>query len=326
MKFFSYLGKVLLRGKDEKLSKKLEFAGIDKDVFEWSGQKLFTGLLLVFLTLFLSYRSFSWYYAVGLTVIVAFSFYFIVSGWVSLNIEQRNQFIETNLPDLLLIMASNVRSGLSTDEALILSARPEFGFLSKSIKNAGREISAGKPVREALTEVKQRFSSSVLNQTIDLIVEGIESGGELATLLESISDDIKTTALIKKEIRSIIFVYAAFITIAVILIAPVLYAVSVQLSTILANLSQSMSMEFMSRQAVAVQLKPTMLSETFLFNFSLINLVIISVLGSLMIGLINKGDEKYGLRYMPIVLAIALFVFYVARWALSSFFGAIRVL
>ncbi|HDQ59684.1 MAG TPA: hypothetical protein ENN30_00655 [Candidatus Woesearchaeota archaeon] len=327
MNLFEVFGKLVLsKNKAESIKQKLIYADFKSNPYKWVGMHLVIGLIILSVVGYVSYVNFGLMYFIGISAICVMAYYFISTGIVSLYTEQRARFIETSLPDLLLIMAANVRSGLPTDEALILSARPEFGFLAERIKKSGKAIASGEPVAEALEQVPKNINSPLLEQTIELINEGINSGGELATLLESIANDIRNTALINKEVRSIIFVYAAFISIAVVLIAPVLYAVSVQLASILTGLTQSLAFEFMSKQAVAVQLRPTELSSNFLFNFALVNLVIISVFGSLMIALINKGDQKYGLRYIPVVLTISLVLFYLARIVLQSFFGAIRVL
>ena len=41
--------------------------------------------------------------------------------------------------------------------------------------------------------------------------------------------------------------------------------------------------------------------------------MITSVFAALIIGIINKGDEKEGLKYIPVLIVISMFVFIVSR-------------
>ena len=66
-------------------------------------------------------------------------------------VESRSKEVENILPDALQIMAMNIRAGLTTERALILTARPEFGIFEKELKRAGKEILAGKDLKESMT-------------------------------------------------------------------------------------------------------------------------------------------------------------------------------
>src|ERR1700730_4000192 len=53
-------------------------------------------------------------------------------------IDSRKTKLEEILPDYLQITSANLRSGISLDRAMLLAARPEFGFLSEDIKDMNR--------------------------------------------------------------------------------------------------------------------------------------------------------------------------------------------
>jgi Flp pilus assembly protein TadB len=245
---------------------------------------------------------------------------------ISLLADQRSKFVEQFLPDVLLLMSSNLRSGITPEEAFILSARPEFGFLADKIKDAGKRLATGATIQEAFTHLKSKISSKLFSQTIGLIIEGLDSGGEIATLLESTANDIKDMESIRKEVNSMIFIYALFIFIAACMIAPILYAVSIQLANILSKLSQSIAVQFVTEQSQTLKLMPTGISEKFLNNFAYVNLIVTTAFSSLIVALINRGDEKYGLRYIPFFVGLALILFFVARYALNLFFGGIKAI
>ena len=322
---FKRLGRILARKRLKKVKESLEYAGISEDAAAFVGKHFTIAALLTALSSVFAYFYYGIFYAVGVGIGIPILYYLLITSIVSLLSEQRARYIEKILPDVLLLMSTNLKSGIPPEEALVLSARPEFGFLADRIKRAGRMLASGRDIKEVFLSLKKGISSPVFGKTIDLIVEGIESGGELSVLLESTANDIRETETIRKEVRSIIFVYALFIFMAGCLIAPVLYAVSIQLSSILSKLSTSIAIQFVTKKAVAVSLEPSGISPTFLTDFAYVSLLITSVFASFIVALINKGNEKYGIRYIPIFVAVSLIIFFVAKYILQMFFGGIRV-
>ena len=140
----------------------------------------------------------------------------------------RSKFIEDVLPDALQLMSSNIRAGITTDRALLLSARPEFGPLSKEIALAGKRIFAGGVVEDELVDMTKRIRSKVLERTVYLIVQSIKSGGELGRLLIQTADDLRNQESIRKEIEATVLVYSILILFSVGLAAPFLWKISLQ--------------------------------------------------------------------------------------------------
>jgi pilus assembly protein TadC len=324
---FVYIGRILLGKRHVLIKSRLAYAGMTINHFKFAAISLFAGIIITLLSCYGIYLSTnSQIYAVLGLGAAASIYYILLTSYVSMLIDQRARYVETVLPDALQLMAANLRSGLSTDEAVLTSAREEFGFLADKIKAAGEKIATGISFGEAFRTIPENIESDLLNQTVDLIIEGESSGGELSSILESTSIDIRDTAMIQKEVRSVIMVYSLFIFIAIAVIAPILYAVSTQLAGILSSLSRSISVQFMTKNTATLQLAPAMISAEFLTMFSYANLIIISVFGSLMMSLINRGSEKYGLKYIPFVLGLSLLLFYFGRMVMNAFFGGIRVL
>ncbi|MBM3309439.1 MAG: type II secretion system F family protein, partial [Candidatus Altiarchaeales archaeon] len=102
--------------------------------------------------------------------------------------DSRGRFVEGILPDVLKLMSSNLRAGLTIDRSLINAARPEFGFFQKEISQVAGKIVSGKTLEEALSELSTKIKSKNLETTIDLIIQGIRSGGSLAGSLDRIAD------------------------------------------------------------------------------------------------------------------------------------------
>jgi pilus assembly protein TadC len=319
------LGRIIARRRINKVKYVLEYAGIDEIPEKFVGKH---ALILIFISLvagILAYIKYGLIIGAISGIITGVMYYFLLLWVLSLLSDQRSVYVEKILPDVLILMATNLRSGVPPEEALVMSARPEFGFLSEKIRLAGKMIASGKSVKEAFLFLKKGINSEVFNRTIDLIVEGIESGGELATLLEATANDIREMETVRKEVRSMIFVYALFIFIAACLIAPVLFAVSIQLSGVLSNLSHSIAVQFMTKNSATVHLAPSGISVDFLKTFAYVNLIIASVFAALIAALISKGNERYGIKYVPFFIIISLVLFFLSEMALEFFFGSIHL-
>jgi hypothetical protein len=314
------------------VKKALAYANIKKDPYEWFGQNVNIGILIITIVIvliqFFMNNIFYTAAAAGLTPII---YYLAVTGILSMQSDQRARFVEATLPDALLLMASNLRSGMPTDEAVTLSSRAEFGFLADKLKEAGRKVATGETFANAMKSIPSDIDSPILRKTTDLIVEGLESGGEIATLLEETSTDIRDNDILQREVRSVILIYAIFIFIAAIVIAPLLYAISTHLAQALSKLSSAVAMAFMTSptsggaENPTLKVTPSLVTPEFMTIFAYINLIVTSIFGSLMVALITRGNEKYGIRYIPVFVAITLIVFVVVGYAVGGFFATVVI-
>ena len=64
------------------------------------------------------------------------------------------------------------------------------------------------------------------------------------------------------------------------------------------------------------------ISQDFLLAFNIIAIIITTVFGSLILGLIGSGREKAGIRYMPVLVAAALMIFFGTRLLIATVFGS----
>lgn len=191
-----------------------------------------------------------------------------------LNVDKKSKFIESILPDALQLMASNLRAGMTTDRALLLSARPEFGPFKDELNIAGKEIATGKEISKALMDVTKRVKSDILERTVELIVSGLKSGGELASLLEQNSEDLRNEALVDKKIRSSVQMYVIFIFIALSAGAPILYGLS---SILVKIISQNLSMLEIPPEVTAtipISITGVSVSPSFIVKYIIVSLII----------------------------------------------------
>ena len=279
--------------------------------------------LSIFLTsFFILGVSFPWIVFVFLLSFVAT--YFSGHAIVILLAEKKAKFVEQVIPDALQLMSANIRAGITPDRALLLSARPEFGPLEVEIKRAAKEALAGKPIEEALEEIPKRIGSKTLKRTIRLIREGLKSGGELATLLDETANDVRQLQSIRKEIKANVTMYIIFIFFAAGIGAPLLYAVSSHLVSMMTKIGAiaSVGEELVPTAAqIPIKFSAPEVSMNTLFWFCISAIAITTFFGGLILGLIEAGRETAGIRFVVLLLVLGLSVFLIARHLLAGMFG-----
>jgi pilus assembly protein TadC len=237
----------------------------------------------------------------------------------SLKASARIKKMEDVFPDVIQLMSSNLRAGMTVDRAFLLSARPEFYPLDQEIMKAGKEIATGKDIVSALIEMSKRISSEKISKTVFLIISGLRAGGNISALLEQTSSNMREKEFIEKRAASNILMYVIFIFFAVCVGAPILFSLSSILVEVILKIVQTMP----NVEATSLSLPFTFtgidITPTFIIYFSLIFLIATNIISSLVIGLVNKGDEKAGLKYLIPLVLISVAVFFLVRFVLSAF-------
>jgi len=259
----------------------------------------------------------------GITfVIVYIVLFFTVQFMGSMKKAARIKKIEDVFPDFLQLVASNLRAGMTVDRAMFLSSRPEFAPLDHEILQAGKDISTGKPVEVALKSMSKRINSEKVDKTLLIILSGIRAGGDLAVLLEETASSMRQRGFVEKKAASQVLMYVIFIFLAVAVFAPGLFSLSGVLVETMTNLMGGMSPDAMP-QNLPVSFNTITISESFVFWFSLIFIVVMDIMAALVLGLVSRGNEKEGLRYLPVMLGLSLGIFFALGKILSGVMASI---
>jgi len=255
------------------------------------------------------------------TIAVIFSYFYFKK---ILDESSRIQKMESVFPDFLQLMSSNLRAGMTIDKAILLSSRPEFSPLDREILQAGKDIATSKNIESALTELGQRTMSEKIKKTIQLVISGIQSGGNLAILLEETSSNMREKEFIEKRAYSNVLMYVIFIFMVVSVFAPALFSLSNILVEVFTRiLSGIPAMENSSASTMAFSFSEISISTTFVQYFSVAFILMIDLFASLIIGLVSKGEEKEGLRYFPVIAILSIITFFVAKIFIGRFLGGL---
>jgi len=232
-------------------------------------------------------------------------------------------FTDDILPDALRLISANMRAGFTPDRALLLSARPEFGPLEKQIVKTAKLTFSGEPLEDAIQIMPKKINSRALKRTVDLLIEGMQRGGNIANLLDGLSDDIRQTKILRREVRAFVMMYAIFIFFAAGIGAPLLYGISSFLVETMKEIGGATdvdvampgSMGFMAFAGIKVETQ-------FLMLYMISALSVTSIFGGLIMGLIQSGTEKAGLKFIPILFGVSMTVFFLVRMFVMGVFGA----
>jgi pilus assembly protein TadC len=239
-----------------------------------------------------------------------------------LSAQSRKQFVDNVLPDFLLLAASNVRAGMSIDQALWYAAKPEFGTLSKEVEIVSKQTFGGVPFARAIDGLANRFDSKSVKRAVALIKQGMASGGELAEILERTAEDSRNMQLISKEIAASLIMYIIFIVFAASIGTPFLFAVSTKLIGILEGVFLSNPALASAPSSSILHPAPPSVSSELFYYFTFASAVVTAVFASLIIGVIRSGSKRDGIRFVPFILGGSLLIFFLVSSALDIYLSS----
>ncbi len=306
---------VKIESKKDIESKKLKKARFKKGIY----LTLILSFIVFFITLIFSKN----FIPSGIAFVVTAIFYQVylfLTDMVKSSL--RIKKMEEVFPDFIELMASNLRAGMTIDKALLYSSRKEFSPLDEEILNLGKDILTGKEISTALVDMTKRIKSDKIYKTIIVINSGIRSGGNLAIILEQTASNMRDRNFIEKRAASNVLMYLIFIFFAVAIGAPALFGLSsilVEILTkILGNIPQ---IDAKAASNLPLTLTSINISVNFIIYFSIAFLISIDIMAALLLGLVNKGEEKAGAKYIPPLVIVSISVFFLVRTFLLSQFA-----
>ena len=297
------------------------YSGQHKDPAPYLGSSLILSLSVLFLILLLSFGIYTHIkpiyilFAIIGFFLIQLAFYMLLFFKVS----DRTERIERVLPDALQLISSNLKAGMTPFQALKAASRDEFGPLKEEIDKATGLSLGTQSFGSALNNISKNTNSEILDRALKLFTTAMESGGHLATLLQELSQDISETRSLKKELVTNTKTYTMFIMFTVIVGTPLLMVVAIHFLTIVSGIqgSSSTSSAFgLDFLAGAITITPE-----FLTNVAYVMLTLTSIFACMLLGVIQEGKVKYGLKYSPAVIIGTFTIFFIVRYFITTSFG-----
>lgn len=236
---------------------------------------------------------------------------------IGLKASDRIRQMEKVFPDVISLMASNLRAGITVDRAFVMSARKEFAPLDKEILETGKEIATGRNIVFALQGMSKRIESEKIEKVILLIISGLKAGGNISDLLGETARNMKEREVIEKKAASTILMYVIFIFFAVAAGAPTLFALSSVLVEVIISLTANIP-EATASQSMPITFSQIPITVNFVIYFSVIFIFVTDLISCFVVGLVNKGDGKSGLKYFLPLVSVSMIIFFTIRTVLSK--------
>lgn len=240
---------------------------------------------------------------------------------LTIKIFKRTKEIETILPEYLQVVSSNLKGGLSFEKSLWNAINPEFSIVAKEITIVSKKVMTGNDLSEALLEFTDKYDSPLLKRSFDLIIGEVEGGGQIAFIVDKVIDNIRKTRVLKEEMAASTLTYMIFIGAIVILIAPGLFALSYHLLNIMSGFSSQVSTNAV--QGMPIRLGAGNLNISDYRLFSVLSILLIALFSAILISIIQTGDVRSGVKYIPAFMLSSIFFYFLFTIALGVMFGGI---
>jgi tight adherence protein B len=113
---------------------------------------------------------------------------------------RRSKFID-QLPDLLTLLVGSLRAGYGLSQAIELVAREVPPPANKEFARIVRAMGLGLPLQRAMEGMAERINSDDLDLVVTAINVQYEMGGNLSSVLETISSTIRERVKVLREVQ-----------------------------------------------------------------------------------------------------------------------------
>lgn len=241
-------------------------------------------------------------------------------------ITERSHRVEVVLPDFLLMVAANLRAGMTPFAAFQAAARPEFGPLQNEILYVSSRSLGSESFSDALRALTENIDSPVLRRMIVFFENELRAGGKLAYLLETSAEEIRETAEVRNQMLIATKTYAIFLGFILVIGLPMLLAISTQFLSIFTKFQSNLGADTASAGTSMLggfSAPKVKVDVRFIDQMTLVIIVGTSLLTAILIGIIAEGKTLYGLKYFPVLALVALFFFTIFKMVIGGFVGAL---
>lgn len=138
-----------------------------------------------------------------MTIIAVAVFAFIPPLYIK-NLKKKNsEAFEEQLSSSLMLISNSLRSGFSFEQAFESSAEDSKDPLKKEFSRASREMKMGMGLERALNGVSDRTDSTNMKLVTSAVLVQRQVGGNLADILDGVSNTIRERITIKKNIKTL---------------------------------------------------------------------------------------------------------------------------
>jgi tight adherence protein B len=133
----------------------------------------------------------------------AFIGYWMTGFWLKRRINKRRQKLESQLGDLLQMLASGLKAGFGLVQALESASPQVKAPMPIELKRALRDTAMGASIEHSLSALNDRVGSPDFDIVITAILIQRGVGGNLGEILENVAHTMRERERIRGEIRTL---------------------------------------------------------------------------------------------------------------------------
>jgi archaeal flagellar protein FlaJ len=220
------------------------------------------------------------------------------------NLELEKEFLE-----FIRAVSDGVKAGIPIPKAICELSDNNFGYLTPQVRKLIHQIEWGIPLRDAFIRFARDTNNKVVRRAMTIIVEAERSGGNVSTILDSVTNSVLQIRKIKEERKSsafsqqiqgyfVFFIFIAIMSVLQVYLLPQLESIG---TSALSGMGSSLG-GFLGNVA----------SEESSLNFSRIFSYLIVVQGffaGLLVGKFAEGNLKSGLKHSLIMVILGYMIF-----------------
>jgi Flp pilus assembly protein TadB len=324
IRFDMFVPRNVIRG----ISRELDLSGMKMSVNKLIGIMVFGSIacMIIFFTLLELLGAFI-LLSILVAILGAVVYVVCIYAIMEYQIDDRKTKMEAMLPDYFQIAAANLRSGIALERAMLLGARPEFGFFADDIKEMSRRVFSGDTFESSLKSLAAKYRSYQLTHAVRMMLEAVRYGGAMADLLEQLAKEMRNQQLIQKEVSGQLFMYSIFIVFAGLIAAPALYGLTSQMivvtDKIWGGILQTNPSGLPTTGVSFLKPSPPQISPQAYSDFSIAAIIIITAFASIIVSAINSGSAVKGIRYVPLFVIVGFVIFVIVQAFVGGFLSGI---
>jgi len=210
----------------------------------------------------------------------------------------RKREIDMRFLEFVRDLVENVKAGTPISKGIINLRNRDYGALNQYVEKLVNQISLGIPLTKAFLIFAKDTGSRVIIRAVSLISESERAGGEIASILESISKSVDQIEELKKEQRSSVYslVIQGYIIFIVFII--IMLVLQFKILPLIAETQESSAPSFGVKSISGEEFSTPMF----------ILLLVQAFFAGLVIGKISEGGFMYGVKHSFILLALTLLI------------------
>lgn len=136
-------------------------------------------------------------------IALAFGFAFLPPLYLRTKINKQRVLFERQLGDALMVLANAIRAGFSFPQALSNVANDLSDPISREFLSVSRDLQLGGDLEASMLKVADRMESEDLRLITTAVVIQRQVGGNLAEILDTISQTIRDRLAIKRSVKAL---------------------------------------------------------------------------------------------------------------------------